>query len=151
MQIHILRTVEDKNVYTRRHRCYVFADCYTVCCISDDGVRPSLTVIHLMSDDWSNCSTSLGLFSLLDLLLPWWMRAWFGCSEWVYVCWRQLWDLVCVYPWHGEYMRVVSVYIVCVCMRVCVQCVCIWCLFVEFFRGIHFHINEVSVSSTSVS
>lgn len=47
-----------------------------------------------------------------------------------------------------EHMRVVSVYIVCVCM--CVHTVCMY-MPVEFFREIHFHINEASVSSTSVS
>lgn len=104
MRIHILRTVKDNNFYRSRHWCYGFTDCYVVYSISGNGVRPSLTVIHLTSVDWSNCSASLSLFSLLDLLRPRWMRAWFGRSvcEWVYVCWRQLWDLVCVYLRHWE-------------------------------------------------
>lgn len=94
--------------------------------ISDDGVSPSLTVIHLISDDWSNCSARLSLFSLLDRLLPWWMRAWFD-RVCLCVCVGVSFEiLVCVYPWHRESICACSVctLCVCVCVSVLVRCIC---------------------------
>lgn len=89
--------------------------------ISDDGVSPSLTVIHLISDDWSNCSARLSLFSLLDRLLPWWMRAWFD-RVCLCVCVGVSFEiLVCVYPWHRESICACSVCTLCVCV-----CVSVW-------------------------
>lgn len=92
--------------------------------ISDDGVKAMLTVIHLISYDWSNSSAWLSLFSLLDLLLPWWMRAWFGYS--VCVCVGVSFQLlVCVYPLPQKaYM--LSVYLC--SLR---ECICLFDLYVE--------------------